>query len=61
MPKSKKYLLKNIATNEVWICDDYSQTKEIEGTTFIEVHKENQKRKFWIRRDSLAKIKLQPH
>jgi len=57
MPKSKPYTLRNILSNETWICDDYSQIKEIDGVIFIEVHKEHNPRKFWIRRDSLVKDK----
>jgi len=55
--KTRAVRLKNILSNEIWICDDYNNIREIDGVMFIEVHKEDNPRKFWIRRDSLVKDK----
>jgi hypothetical protein len=55
--KTRAVRLKNILSNEIWICEDYNNIREIDGVMFIEVHKENNFRKLWIRRDSLVKDK----
>jgi hypothetical protein len=55
--KIRAVRLKNILSNEIWICDDYTNIREIDGVNFLEVHKENSFRKLWIRKDSLIKVK----
>jgi hypothetical protein len=57
MSKNRPILFKNSLTNEEWICEDISNTKEIDGVIFIEVHKEHNQRRFWMRKDSLVKMK----
>jgi len=57
MTKNRPTQLKNNLTNEEWICDDISNTKEIDGVIFIEVHKLENQRRFWMRKDSLNKVK----
>jgi len=57
MPQARLTYLKNNLTNEEWICDDISKIKEIDGVIFIEVHKEHNQRRFWMRKDSLVKTK----
>jgi hypothetical protein len=57
MTKNRPTLFKNSLTNEEWICEDISNTKEIDGVIFIEVHKAHNQRRFWMRKDSLVKMK----
>lgn len=51
--------LKNLLSNETWICEDYSNVKTVDGIEFIEVHKENSQRKFLMNKNSLAKVKVE--
>lgn len=45
-------------SDEIWICEDFSQRKRIDGHEFIFVHKPDQpNRKFWINLNGLVKAK----
>jgi hypothetical protein len=55
--KTKPIRLRNILSNEIWICEDYSNIKLVDGVEFIEVHRENNPRKFWMNKTTLIKIK----
>lgn len=49
-------LLRNIRNNEVVVCDDVSNIRTIDGQNFVEVHLENNPRKFWLNKASLVKV-----
>ncbi len=55
--KIKPVRLRNIRNNEVVICDDYTNIRTIDGQDFVEVHYENQSRKFWLNKAPLEKVK----
>jgi hypothetical protein len=55
--KIKPVRLKNIVNNQEVICDDYTNIRTIDGNDFVEVHLENQSRKFWLNKAPLQKIK----
>ena len=50
-------LLENPITKERWICDDFRQTKIIEGIEYLSVRKQNHQRTVLMRKDVLKKIK----
>ncbi len=54
--KIKPVRLRNIRNNEVVICDDYTNIRTIDGQDFVEVHYENQSRKFWLNKAPLQKV-----
>ena len=49
--------LRNIRNNQEVICDDYTNVRTIDGQDFVEVHFENQTRKFWLNKAPLQKVK----
>ena len=56
--KIKPVRLKNILSNEIWICEDYTKTRTVDGVDFIQVHREsNVQATYWINKHSLAKTK----
>lgn len=55
--KIRPVRLRNIRNNEVVICDDYTNVRTIDGQDFVEVHYENQSRKFWLNKAPLEKVK----
>ena len=55
--KSKPVRLRNMWNNQEVICDDYTNVRTIDGQDFVEVHYENQTRKFWINKAPLQKVK----
>lgn len=48
---------KNLRTGEVWVCDDHTNKKTVDGDVFIEVHSEHSTRKVWVLLSALAKVK----
>ena len=47
----------NPITQEKWVCEDVTKTKQIDGVTYLQVHKpDNQYRKMLMRKDSLQKV-----
>jgi hypothetical protein len=57
MQTNKPLTYKNYVSQEVWLCDDPKKTKEIDGVTYIMVHKPDSHRMVMMRRDSLQPIK----
>ncbi len=55
--KIKPVRLKNIFSNEEFICEDYNKVKIVDGVEFIEVYKETQARKFLMNKNMLVKLK----
>ena len=53
----KPIFLKNLLSNEIWICEDYNKVKVVDGVEFIEVYKPESPRKFLMNKASLTKIK----
>jgi hypothetical protein len=53
--KAKSVRLKSILSNETWICEDYTNVRTVDGVEFVEVHKENNPRTFWMNKTSLVK------
>lgn len=53
----KPIFLKNLLSNEVWICEDYTKVKIVGGVEFIEVYKPENPRKFLMNKASLTKVK----
>lgn len=53
----KPVRLRNIRNNQEVICDDIRNVRTIDGQDFVEVHFENQTRKFWLNRAPLEKVK----
>jgi uncharacterized cysteine cluster protein YcgN (CxxCxxCC family) len=51
--------LRNLLSNETWICEDYTNVRTVEGVDFVEVHKENSPRVFWMNKTTLVKIKTE--
>lgn len=47
----------NPRTGEIWICEDVSNRKKVDGKDFIEVCMPNHTRKVWISLDALVKVK----
>ena len=54
--KIKPVRLKNIWNNQEVICDDFTNVRTIDGNDFVEVHFENQTRKFWLNKAPLKKV-----
>lgn len=55
---SKPVKFSNPRTGEVWICEDVSNRKKVDGRDFVEVYLPNQtSRKVWISLDALVKVK----
>ena len=47
----------NPITREQWVCEDVTKVKQIDGVTYLQVHKpDNQYRKMLMRKDSLQKV-----
>ena len=55
--KSRPVRLRNIWNNQEVICDDFQNIRTIDGQDFVEVHFENQTRKFWLNKAPLEKVK----
>lgn len=53
----KPVLLKNVRTNEIFICDDYKNIKLIDGVEFVQVHKDPNPRQFWMSKSVFEKVK----
>lgn len=53
----KPVRLRNMWNNQEVICDDYTNVRTIDGQDFVEVHFENQTRKFWLNKAPLQKVK----
>lgn len=54
--KIKPVRLRNIFNHQEVICDDYTNVRTIDGQDFVEVHFENQSRKFWLNKGPLEKV-----
>lgn len=55
--KIKPVRLKNLRTNEIFICEDYSNIKVIDGVEFVQVHKEDNQRMFLMNKEHLVREK----
>lgn len=55
--KARPVRLKNIWNNQEVICDDFQTVRTIDGQDFVEVHFENQSRKFWLNKAPLVRVK----
>ena len=55
--KKKPLRLVNNRSGEEWLCDDYTQIRNVDGVEFVEVYKENTQRKFWMNKSTLIKAK----
>lgn len=50
--------LMNPLNSELWLCNDYDTTKEIDGISYIFVYKpESSQRTFLMRKDALRRMK----
>ena len=54
----KPITFKNYVSQEIWICDDPRKIKEIDGITYLTVHKPNSPRLVMMRKDSLQPVKV---
>lgn len=54
--KSKTVKLRNARTGEIWICEDYTVRRAIDGAEFIEVHKPDSSRTMWINANSVERV-----
>ena len=53
--KKQPILLVNPLNSEEWLCDDYQDTKYIDGVEYIKVRKSGQVKWFLMRKDALKK------
>ena len=53
--KKQPILLVNPLNSEEWLCDDYQDTKYIDGIEYIKVRKSGQVKWFLMRKDALKK------
>ena len=53
----KPQLFENPINGERWVCDDIRQIKIIDGQKYISVHKPDQLRVAFMRRDSLVPVR----
>ena len=53
--KKQPLLLVNPLNSEEWVCDDYQDTKYIDGVEYIKVRKSGQVKWFLMRKDALKK------
>jgi hypothetical protein len=53
--KKQPLLLVNPLNSEEWVCDDYQDTKYIDGIEYIKVRKSGQVKWFLMRKDALKK------
>lgn len=56
--KSKSLKLVNRRTKEEWLCEDYTNQKNIDGTMFVEVYKPENGRKVWMNVTNLDKKRV---
>lgn len=52
----KAISFKNPRNGEIWICEDFKQKRKIDGVDFIEVHKPENTRMFWMNLSKLRRI-----
>lgn len=53
----QKVLFVNPINKEHWICEDvHKSTKQIDGVTYLQVHKPDSFRKVLMRKDSLQRV-----
>ena len=57
MMQTKPATYKNYVSQEIWICDDPKKVKEIDGITYLTVHKPDNRRMVMMRKDSLQPVK----
>ena len=56
--EARPITLMNPLNSELWLCDDYNTTKEIDGISYVSVYKpETSKRTFLMRKDALRRMK----
>ena len=46
--KPRTVTLENPKNSELWLCDDFTKRRHIDGVEFVEVHKPDNFRKVWI-------------
>jgi hypothetical protein len=53
---TKTKIFENKITRERYICDNIRMVRRLDGVEYLSVRKENEERKFLIRRDSLQEV-----
>jgi hypothetical protein len=53
--KSLTVTLENPKNNELWLCDDFTKRRNIDGVEFVEVYKPDNMRRVWI---NLGSVKV---
>jgi hypothetical protein len=46
--KPRQVTLENPKNSELWLCDDFTKRRHIDGVEFVEVHQPDSLRKLWI-------------
>ena len=46
--KPRTVTLENPKNSELWLCDDFTKRRHIDGVEFVEVHKPDNARRVWI-------------
>ena len=46
--KPRQVTLENPKNSELWLCDDFTKRRHIDGVEFVEVHKPDNARRVWI-------------
>lgn len=54
--KTKNVLLKNPRTGEIWLCEDFTNRRMVDGTEFVEVRLPTSSRPVWMSLDALVKV-----
>jgi len=53
---SQSILFVNPINKEQWVCDNIRTARQIDGITYLQVHKQNEYRMVLMRKDSLQKV-----
>ena len=51
----RQVTLENPKNNELWLCDDFTKRRTIDGVEFVEVYKPDNMRRVWI---NLGSVKV---
>lgn len=49
--------LANRRTGEIWICESYSNRRNVDGVEFVEVHRPDSQRTVWMNLETLERVK----
>lgn len=55
--KNKPITFLNPRTGDVWVCENAMNKRQVDGVEFIEVHKPDNPRMFWVNLTTLVKQK----